>query len=146
MKLLDKKTVAQDLAAERKRQIDEGINLAKKIDTLRDTLGKLEAQHQKFLSGMEIELKRTTEGLQEGIAAKKKELVEIEFQRERIIASINNEALTQIEQKTAELKELKELIDKKNIKADERLRRAEEIHSKVKARERELIRLSKEKI
>lgn len=37
MKLQDKRTVSAEVATQKKRQIDEGMNLAKKVDALRET-------------------------------------------------------------------------------------------------------------
>jgi len=48
MKLLSKKQVTQDVARQRKEKIDEGVAIAKKIDVLRDTLGKEEQGLKKF--------------------------------------------------------------------------------------------------
>lgn len=48
MKLLDKKTISQQRSNERKMEIDEGIKLAKKIDTLRETASKEEQNLANF--------------------------------------------------------------------------------------------------
>lgn len=47
-RLLDKKTVNAEVATQKKRQIDEGLNLAKKVDALRETKQEEEARLEKF--------------------------------------------------------------------------------------------------
>lgn len=48
MKLLDKKTIVDQRSLERKREIDEGVKLAKKVDQLRQTASEEEANLSKF--------------------------------------------------------------------------------------------------
>lgn len=48
MKLQDKKAVTADLATQRKTQIDQGVQLASKIDVLRETLAKEEGNLGRF--------------------------------------------------------------------------------------------------
>lgn len=47
-KLLDKRTVNAELATERKRQIDQGVELAKRIDVLRATLAEEQEKLERF--------------------------------------------------------------------------------------------------
>lgn len=100
MRLLDKKTIAKDVASQRRVQIDEGIALATKVDKLRQTHSSLESQYHNYASQLSEELKTTLRGLEEGIVAKKKELVAIEEERQRLL-----EPLTQ---KQAEISEKEE--------------------------------------
>lgn len=51
MRLLTKSEVQQELAVERKMQIDEGISLARKVDHIRQTAGSEEALLEQFRSG-----------------------------------------------------------------------------------------------
>lgn len=70
MKLLDKKTIAQQKSLEKKQEIDEGLKLARRIDVLRDTSSKEETRLAKF----RIESLKQT----------KKEIDELIVERERI--------------------------------------------------------------
>lgn len=47
-KLLDKRILNQELATQKKNQIESGINLAKKVDAVRETLGDEEARLKDF--------------------------------------------------------------------------------------------------
>jgi len=48
MKLLDKKTIVTTKALERQKEVEEGLKLARKVDTLRNTASKEEANLAKF--------------------------------------------------------------------------------------------------
>lgn len=47
-RLLDKKVVNQELALQKKRDIETGLNLAKKVDAVRQTLGEEEKRLEEF--------------------------------------------------------------------------------------------------
>ena len=47
-KLLDKRTVTAEVATQKAQSIREGLNLAKKVDVLRETLGQEEANLERF--------------------------------------------------------------------------------------------------
>ena len=59
-RLLDKRTVNAELATERKRQIEQGVELAKRIDLLRATLleeqEKLERFRTETVRAVQIEI------------------------------------------------------------------------------------------
>lgn len=48
IRLLDKKTLSVDLAIQKKKQIDQGVNLAKKVDAVRETLLEEEKRLAEF--------------------------------------------------------------------------------------------------
>lgn len=146
MKLLPRKQLDVQVAFEKKQQIDEGVKIASRIDVLRQTLASLEVQHKEFLGGMQAELKRTTQGLIDGIAAKKKELVELqaEIEKKRIPLDAEKAELVQERKIVSSLKvdydkKIKEVslkesqLSAKNTKANTSL-------SNIKVRERELIK------
>lgn len=60
MKLLDKKTISNDLAKQKKLQIDEGIKLATKVDVLRETsvkeAGNLERFRKETIAAVQVEI------------------------------------------------------------------------------------------
>lgn len=85
MRLLPKKQVIASLALQKKNEIDSGLNLAKKVDALRDTLGKEEANLLSFRSGTiatvqaEIDQKvRELEGVKREIQVRSAELLELQ--------------------------------------------------------------------
>lgn len=63
MNLLPKKQVQSQVQDERKQKIDEGIELAKKIDVLRETLTSLTKQHEAFIANMKGQLDNELETL-----------------------------------------------------------------------------------
>ncbi len=91
MKLLKKQSVNTQAAVQRKMQVDEGVKIAQKVDTLRQTLGNLQQQHDTFVNGMKAELERTTQGLSDGIENKKRELKELEVERQKLVAPLDRE-------------------------------------------------------
>lgn len=48
MRLQDKKTISRDVASQKKKQIDEGIAIAKKVDALRETVSQEEQRLERF--------------------------------------------------------------------------------------------------
>src|ERR1700750_2532234 len=87
MKLLKKSIIDAEVNARKKAQMDEGIQLAQKIDTLRKTLNDLEVQHRNFIDGMQGELKKATDELFEEIAERKNEIKELQVQKDRLVAT-----------------------------------------------------------
>lgn len=78
-------------ANERKIEIDNGISLARQIDSLRSAFAQEKILHGNWKKSATEELKQQLEGLQEGIDAKKKELIEIEEQRRKLIEPLDLE-------------------------------------------------------
>jgi hypothetical protein len=52
MRLLDKKTIAVQKSEERKKEIEEGVKLAKSIDALRETHAKEQVSLKNFRDAM----------------------------------------------------------------------------------------------
>lgn len=85
MRLLDKKSVSVQVAIEKKRQIDAGVALASKVDALRETKLKEEAQLEAFRkqtiaqTQAEIDSKvKEKDLIVAQIKARKEELVELQ--------------------------------------------------------------------
>lgn len=112
MKLLDKKTIHSVTAHQRKSQIDEGVMLAKKIDTLRETLSSLEQQHKLFIEGMQDNLKSSIKELEEEIRDKKSEVQMLEEDRKRLLEPLTD-AWNVYKKQNAELETEKEELIKK---------------------------------
>jgi len=58
MKLLKKQVINAQIADQRKNQIEEGLNLAKKIDALRNDLLNLQKQRLDFIENSTREMKQ----------------------------------------------------------------------------------------
>ena len=86
MKLLDKKTITSQVAGQRRSQIEEGINLAKKIDALRETLSSLEKQQKSFIAGMRAGLEREIGSLQSERNTLQKEIATLK--KEKVLLQI----------------------------------------------------------
>lgn len=71
MRLLDKKEITADSVLERKRQIEEGVRLAKRIDALRQT----ELQEQANLGKFRIQTLKILKKEVDMLQAKKKALL-----------------------------------------------------------------------
>lgn len=144
MKLLRKSVLNTQVATQRREQINEGVTLAQKVDGLRQKLGNLEEQERIYLAGMRKRLEETTEGLQEGIDAKKLELVEIEKERQRLLTPLDEE-WTKVKNREREIVlklgalDVKEnRLDASQKRLDMKLVKAKESLGKIKVCEREL--------
>ena len=125
MKLLKKSVLNNEMATQRKQQIDEGISLAQKIDTLRQTLGRLESQHSAFLSKVKTDLENTTSDLQREIDSKRAEIDELEKQREQLLKPLDVE-WEKLEKEKTLVQSLKESAEKKISESDDKDKKAEE--------------------
>lgn len=89
MRLIDKKEIAQHKSSERKQEIEEGVKLAKSVDSLRETLSKEQANLKKFrdetLKGISLE----TEGFKSKKETLVKEIQELESRRRLAEAPID---------------------------------------------------------
>lgn len=130
MKLLEKKTLQTEINGQRKTQIDEGVKLAQKIDELRRLLATEEERHRSTLFQMKEERMRTITGLDEGISAKKKELVEIEKQREELIKPLD-EKWEEVKLEEEKILTLKEEIRNLRLLASQNEKQTEDALKKV---------------
>lgn len=92
-KLLDKRIISAELATQKKQQIDTGIALAKKVDSVRETL----AEEEKRLELFRI---NTIKQVQQEIDIKINEREQVKKETQIILKRIaeGNEALTEREQ------------------------------------------------
>lgn len=144
MQLLKKSTVQLEAQNQRRKQIDEGIVIAQKVDALRQTLGNLQAQHAKFLEGMTAELEEQTQPLIKQIASLKREIIDLEDKRKELLQPLD-EKWARVHVKQAELSEAESELGKNAYKVSAREKKAVELGTdlknrlfKVKTREREL--------
>lgn len=137
MKLLKKSTIDAEINARKRAQIDEGVELAQKIDTLRNTLNDLEVQHRNFIDGMQGELTKATDTLFEEIAEGKNEIKELIVQKGRLLATFprNYEELLEEKDRLAVIR-LK--LDKDKEKLIEIMKLERVKLRNIKVREREL--------
>ena len=144
MKLLKRSTVNIETAQQKRIQIEEGLNLAKKVDALRQTLGSLQQQHEKFLAGMEDELKRRTDGLLQQVAIQKLELVQVAERRKELERPLTEEwekvkISIHESEKTRDIlaKGLLKLADKEKV-TEEKYADSKKTLARINMREREL--------
>jgi chromosome segregation protein len=103
MKLQPKKQVNILYQEERRKEIDEGVNLAKKIDVLRETLGSLEKQHETFLAATSRELEERTREKRLEIKNLTQEISKLTEQRQILVKPLDDE--------WSKLEEAKQIFD-----------------------------------
>lgn len=146
MKLLAKKSIDVEVAAQKKAQIDEGVSIAKKVDVLRNTLSSLETQHRRFLDGISSELKRETQSLIETIASLRIEISDLEEKRKKLLEPLDEEwenvklKSKEILAREQKISETESHLDFREIRIDERDKKSKESVSRANLRERELER------
>lgn len=146
MQLLPKKKVNTEVAEHRRLLIEEGVNLAKKVDTLRETLVSLQEQHQKFLDGMQASLNEKISALVAEADERKKEVEALDRRRQELLIPLDaawvnlNKQKEEVIRDADELsKKLKEVVAEK-ARLDERSKKTKEILTEVRTREHELAR------
>jgi len=144
MKLLPKKTIDVQVAAQRKAQIDEGVVIAKKIDALRQTYGSLETQHKAFLDGMKKSLDDSNRKLIESIAHKKLEIEELEEKRSRLLEPLTY-AWEEVKLEKKRISEVTNSLDDRELRLaakEENIRdrdkKSKDSLNRINIREREL--------
>ena len=125
MKLLPKKAVNTQVQSAHKAMIDEGVLIAKKVDTLRQTLTSLESQHNQFIAGMKGELEQKLGGLQKLLSLKEIEVKELEEKRLKLIEPLDS-AWHEVRQKEEEVRIKIEDSNQKNHQLSVRLQQVEE--------------------
>lgn len=150
MKLLKKSTVQIEAQSQRKGQIEEGMNIARKVDSLRQTLAELQAQHAKFISGMEKELQDRTQPLILKIASLQQDIAGLEEKRKALLVPLDEE-WAKLHKKQHELAQTDSELEKKKekvaLKEENLVALGTELKSrlfKVKTRERELAKALRE--
>ncbi len=78
-------------ANQRKIEIDNGVALARQIDSLRSTFAQERVAHEMWKKSSIDELNRQMEGLQDGIDAKKREIIELDEQRRKLLEPLDKE-------------------------------------------------------
>lgn len=85
------KDINKAKAAERKIEIDNGVSLARQIDSLRATFAQERVAHDVWKKSSIEELDRQLQGYQDGIDAKKREIAELDEQRRKLIEPLDGE-------------------------------------------------------
>lgn len=147
MKLLKRSTLNIEIAAQKKQQIDEGLLIARKVDALRQTLASLEQQQQKFVSGMEGELKLRTDKLLIEIASRKLEIAHLSEKKNKLIEDLKDE-WDRLKNGQKVNEDTRDILAKGLIKLSDREKKIEEKFSDIKktlarvnVRERELVKV-----
>lgn len=142
MRLPSKIEVNNAVATQRKRDIDEGLSLARKVDALRQTLSSLEQQHEQFIAGMEGELKKRTDFLISEVANLERDIADLEERKKQLQIPLDDEwakvnaRVKEIEVSAHKLKTLEEKLNQRELVQDERDRKSKEVLVRVKTRDR----------
>lgn len=147
MKLLSRKTVSNEVAEQRRQAIEEGILIARRVDTLRQTLSSLEKQQTDFLNGMEGNLKKKTETLLNEIALRKLEIVQLDEKRRKLLEPPTAE-FDAIRMGRAENEKTKQILARglekialRDTQTRDKYEETKRNLAKVNVRERELIKI-----
>ena len=144
MKLLPKKVVNSMVQDQKRAQIEEGVQLAHRVDLLRAKLADLEHQNELFIAGMQDQLRQKTKGYFSDIGdlqleiklleAKRSELLKpLDFMREQLDtreSALNAKSL-EIDSKLLEMARKEQVTNENKEKARETL-------NHINVREREL--------
>ena len=142
MRLPSKIEVNNQVATQRKRDIDEGLALARKVDALRQTLASLEQQHNTFIAGMEGELHKRTDFLISEVANLERDVADLEERKKQLQIPLDEEwakvnaRVKEIENSALKLKGLEDKLNQRELVQDERDRKSKEVLVRVKVRDR----------
>jgi len=112
MRLLDKKTIVQQKNLERKREIDEGVKLANKVDSLRETAAKEEKNLFQFRDANLAQVKKDIDRLLNQKEALNNELEALSKQREVLQEPLDREWV-KVRDKQKELDDISEVLSNK---------------------------------
>ena len=132
MRLMPKSKVSQANAVAKKKDIDEGVKLAKRIDGLRETLADEEQSLDKFRVAQIEGIKAETAPLEEYLGGLKKEIEELERTRAQLLIPLDeewdkvNKLKEELKQKEHEVGEVQKATKKDKDEAREELRTAKD--------------------
>lgn len=147
MKLLKKSTINVEIASERRKQIDEGMFVAKKVDLLRETLVNLEQQHAKFVDGMERQLVDRTKETAIKLKSLQDEITSLQEKRNLLLIPLDEEwkkvniRELEIEKLKNDLIEQSSLFLKQQLDLDIQKKKEKTVLTRINTREKELIRV-----
>lgn len=129
MKLLDRNTLNNQKSLERKREIDEGVKLARKLDTLREEVSKEEVKLKKYLAETSHEVQTQINALVEEKSSLEEEIQTLSEERKILVEPLDN-AWKEVKEREVKISEKEEeLIQKyediKNKEKELRKRKAE---------------------
>ena len=144
MQLLKKSIVSGEIALQKKQQIDEGIKIAGKVDSLRATLADLEHQHQQFAEQSRYQLESELKPLFDEIASTKREIERLREEK-RILSIPLDSKWEEVNNKSKEIDSIaNDLSDKIAVtnrvmaQMDEKKKELKDLLFRAKTREREL--------
>ncbi len=149
MKLLPKSVINTELANQKKKQIDEGLLIARKIDALRITLLSLEKQQKDFISGMKDEVNKELKSLIDKLASTKIEIQDLEDKRKLLLLPLTkewnevNEQRKQIKEKGEQLIKEQIIIRKDKGVLESRLKKEKETVFKINTIKNEIAKVLK---
>lgn len=129
MKLWKKSAIVSELASQKKAQIDEGINIARKVDALRETLLSLQKQESDFINGMKDRLNTELSELEQKVVNLRDEVEELETRKTKFVL---------LEEEYEQAKKIKTQLKSKLDKVEERDKILKDKVTRIKIREKEL--------
>lgn len=115
MKLLSKQEITQQKGTEHKRDIDEGLKLARKIDNLREVSSKEEQNLKKFRDESLSSTKKEIDTLIEEKATLTKDVDFLREQRKKLIEIPLNLAWKDIDKQNETIKSIKAVLEDRTI-------------------------------
>lgn len=91
MKLLSKSSVRDQSMNQRKKEIDDGVFIATRVDKLRETLASLESQQKKFIESNQKTINDSLNNLFEKKASMEFEIKRLEKKREELLKPLDEE-------------------------------------------------------
>lgn len=129
MKLLDKYQINTLKATERKKEIDEGLKLAKKVDALRELTAKEQANIEKFREQTLKEVKNEITDLISQRGVLDTDVKRLQEERQRLLVPLTNEWL-EVSNLKEQLNDKKEEIHEKEI---EFIQKTDDLVNRIKA-------------
>lgn len=122
MRLLTKSEITRQKSVERKTEIDEGVKLARRIDEMRETLAKEEANLAKYRSETAPMVMKETDVLIEKRTTLQKDIAELKKKRRELMQPLDAEwkkvkdGQKELERKESDLKDRVCLIENREEK------------------------------
>lgn len=150
MKLLTKSAAALQKTVQRQSEIDSGVSIARKVDTLRQTLASLEQQQQIFIEGQKKSIEDATRELFEKKHDLESEIRTLEEHRKELLKPLddawNEVRLKQdsLEIERSDLKNEKVIVEEKRHELDTKLNEVQSTLIRIKTNEERALELHNE--
>jgi chromosome segregation ATPase len=104
VRLLSKTQIAVDTSLAKKKLIDEGLSVARKIDKMREEMLNLQKQQREFIEGTKSAIEKETKGVSEALEHLKTEVSMLVAEREKLKEPLDKEwtQLKEVQKKLSE--------------------------------------------